>query len=107
MSDNPFEAVDGDSVDGGNDPVQSATSWAGKLFDGDADGPPVAELEADYDLPREVCIVLRGILRTAQGGGVPPIAEIVLGIVIYVISGQQNDAGESVSIDQLSDRVND
>ena len=50
---------------------------------------------------------MRGILRTAQGGGVPPIAEIVLGIVIYVISGQQNDAGESVSIDQLSDRVND
>ena len=47
MSDNPFEAVDGDSVDGGNDRMQSATSWAGKLFDGDADGPPVAELEAD------------------------------------------------------------
>jgi len=31
----------------------------------------------------------------------------VLGIVIYVISGQTDDAGESVSINELSDRVND
>jgi hypothetical protein len=111
MSDSPFDdAADlgepAESVDSGSN---NATSWAGRLFDGDAPGPPLAELEADYDLPREVCIVLRGVLRVANGSGVPPIAEIMLGIVIYVVNGSGSTdgaEGESVNIDGLPGDMN-
>lgn len=106
MRDDPFsdagtqDGADREQHTGSN----TTTSWFGKLFDGDADGPPLAELERDYDLPREICIVLRGVLRTASGSGVPPVAEILLGIIIYVVSSNelaQDDNAESVNIDGL------
>lgn len=105
MSDSPFSDADevgpADNADPGG---QGPGSWVGRLFDGDAPGPALQELEADYDLPREICIALRGVLRVANGSGVPPIAEIMLGIVIYVMTGETGEGaadGETVNIDGL------
>jgi len=77
-------------------PEPSGGSWFEKLFDGDALGPTVAELEADYDLPKEVSVMLRGILRVASGSGVPPIAEIALGAFMYLTKQRQGGSNEDI-----------
>jgi len=92
-AENPFEEFEEATEHAGQEGTEKTTSpgaagqsWINKLFDGDAEGPPISQLRSDYDLPREICIILRGILRVSRGSGVPPIAEMVLGAVIYAIS---------------------
>jgi len=91
MSDSPFHDDEpaGLSEELGFDepagsPADRGGSWFQKLFDGDAVGPTVAELEADYDLPKEISVILRGVLRVSTGSGVPPVAEIALGAFMWV-----------------------
>jgi len=99
MSDSPFtdepadaaglsEQLGFDEPAGG--PVDRGGSWFEKLFDGDAVGPTVQELEADYDLPKEISVILRGVLRVSTGSGVPPIAEIALGAFMWVTKQQSS-----------------
>ena len=76
-------------------PPDRGGSWFQKLFDGDALGPSVQELEADYDLPKEISVILRGVLRVSTGSGVPPIAEIALGAFMWVTK-QQSSADDDV-----------
>jgi hypothetical protein len=95
-AENPFEDFEEateQAKEEATSPGPEGQSWMNKLFDGDADGPPISQLRSDYDLPREICIILRGILRVSRGSGVPPIAEMVLGAVIYAISESQDTDG--------------
>jgi len=97
MSDSPFS----DDAEPAGDPdaepqPQPAGSIAGRLFDGNARGPAVGELQSDYNLNRELAVPLRGVMRIADGDGVPPIAEIVLGVVLLLLSRQAGtDADET------------
>jgi len=68
--------------------LDTSTGPLQRLFDGDVSGPSVQEIEADYGLGKSVSIALRGVLRTATGSGVPPIAEIAVGGVLWVRENQ-------------------
>jgi len=102
MSDSPFHNDEpaGLSEELGFDepagpPQDRGGSWFQKLFDGDAVGPSVDELEADYGLPKEISVILRGVLRVSTGSGVPPVAEIALGAFMWVTK-QQKGADDDV-----------
>jgi len=109
-AENPFEDFEqatehaSEGPDNNTSPEAAGQSWINKLFDGDADGPPISQLRNDYDLPREICIILRGILRVSRGSGVPPVAEVVLGAVIYAIS-QSQDAEDTPNVDNLEGQL--
>jgi len=109
MSDSPFtegpEDLDGDIPEGG--PAASGSkSWFEKLLDGDAPGPSIQELQSTYEFPKEVSIVMRGVLRVSSGSGVPPIAEIILGSVLWVTK-QQNAGGSDMPTDVSDIQINE
>jgi len=109
MSESPFtdepEDLDGDIPDGG--PAASGSqSWFEKLLDGDAPGPSIQELQSTYEFPKEVSIVMRGVLRVSSGSGVPPIAEIILGSVLWVTK-QQNGASSDMPTDVSDIQIDD
>jgi hypothetical protein len=94
MSDSPFDDDD-EPADAHNPEPEPAGSVAGRLFDGNARGPSVGELQSDYNLNRELAVPLRGVMRIADGDGVPPIAEIVLGVILLILARQSGtDADE-------------
>jgi len=72
-----------------------------RLFDGRASGPSVGRMEADYGLDKPQATVARGLTRVGSGDGVPPIAEIVLGSILWVLS-RRADAGASVESDTMA-----
>ena len=83
LPDSPFEPVDsGEEMGGEEDLTGSAGSPIDRLFDGDAPGPQVGELKADYEMPQWMAVLSRGVMRVATGSGVPPIAEILIGTVM-------------------------
>jgi len=89
MSDSPFaDDADAEPTADAEPQPQPAGSIAGRLFDGNARGPAVGELQSDYNLNREIAVPLRGVMRIADGDGVPPIAEIILGVVLLMLSRQ-------------------
>jgi hypothetical protein len=98
MSESPFteesDDLDGD-LPGESPPPTESQSWFEKLLDGDAPGPTIQELQSTYEFPKEVSIVMRGVLRVSSGSGVPPIAEIILGAVLWVTK-QQNGGGSDM-----------
>jgi hypothetical protein len=74
-------ATDGDAVEA--EPVdEPGEGIAGRLLDGDRDGPSIDDMKNDYGLGQEGAIAGRGIVRLATGGGVPPAFEIVAGGVL-------------------------
>ena len=98
MSDSPFDDEVSNAVEGHVPPANPGGSIMQRLFDGSAPGPSVTEIESDYGLAREISISLRGIMRIADGDGVPPIAEILMGVVLYVLSQQsEGDAGDELA----------
>ena len=109
MSDSPFtdepDDLDGDIEDGGPAPTGSK-SWFEKLLDGDSPGPSIQELQSTYEFPKEVSIVMRGVLRVSSGSGVPPIAEIILGSVLWVTK-QQNGGSSDMPTDVSDIQIND
>lgn len=82
-----------------------------RLFDGRASGPSVGQLEGDYGLQKDQAIFGRGLIRTATGDGVPPIAEILGGAVMWALRTQTDsepDMGVSRTVDAIegeTDRV--
>lgn len=73
--------TDGEAVEA--EPVsESGNGIAGRLLDGDRDGPSIDDMKNDYGLGQEGAIAGRGIVRLATGGGVPPAFEIVAGGVL-------------------------
>lgn len=64
---------------GGTSPMASMGGPVERLFDGDQPGPSVSELRHDYEMPKDMAIASRGVLRAATGSGVPPIFEIMFG----------------------------
>jgi len=82
MSDSPFADVEDGSIDEEPEPVGGTSvddSIPGRLFDGNAVGPSVEELQTDYSLPWHWATALRGCCRVMTGDGVPPVFEIGLG----------------------------
>lgn len=79
--DSPFEAVEDDAQLGETpgDTATTAEGPLGRLFDGNAAGPSVQELQGDYNLPWHWATALRGTCRTMTGSGVPPAFEILIG----------------------------
>jgi len=109
MSDSPFtDGPDGIEQEMPDDspPPSGSKSWFEKLLDGDAPGPSIQELQSTYEFPKEVSIVMRGVLRVSSGSGVPPIAEIILGSVLWVTKQQQPD-GSDMPTDVSDIQIND
>lgn len=82
FSDGPTDGTTGTARDGLPPAGGVGGGVMGRLFDGSVGGPSVDELRADYGLPREWSIALRGIVRVATGEGIPPAAEILMGSVM-------------------------
>ena len=102
MSDSPFDDdADGETTPDAEPQPQPAGSIASRLFDGNARGPSVGELQADYDLGREVAVPLRGVMRIADGDGVPPIAEIILGVVLLMLSRQAGGDADQADLPDI------
>ncbi|MWG34164.1 hypothetical protein [Halomarina oriensis] len=57
-----------------------------RLFDGTAQGPSMGELRQQYDLPRGLTMALRGTLRVADTGGIPPLFDIIGGTALTLRS---------------------
>jgi len=87
------EGPEGQTLESGGGGFGSGGGPLSRLFDGDATGPQVSELQGDYSVGRDVAVMLRGALRTATGSGVPPVFEIVMGGLLFMRS--QNDGEES------------
>jgi hypothetical protein len=99
MSDSPFDDdADGEPTPDGEPQPQPAGSIAGRLFDGNAS---VGELQADYDLNREIAVPLRGVMRIADGDGVPPIAEIILGVILLMLSRQAGGDADQADLPDI------
>lgn len=106
LPDSPFQSIEEGETDdmGGSSGMADAGSSSplDRLFDGNAPGPSVGELRADYSMPQWLAVMSRGIMRVATGDGVPPIAEIVIGGVMGAmgrelpgLSLSRNDGDES------------
>jgi hypothetical protein len=67
-----------------------------RLLDGDAEGPAVGELQADYGFPQWMAVAARGVLRVATGSGVPPVFEILVGSVMGIMR-TFGDGGEETA----------
>lgn len=118
MSDAPspgatFEDVDAEGAANHADAEGAAAPDSGmlggegpisRLFDGSAPGPSVEELRMDYELPRPLAMIARGILRVASGDGVPPIFDIVMGSVLFIMQ-QQEGEGDSNGRDADADAI--
>lgn len=95
LPDNPFEASTDDvDHDEQTDTTQSGSGPVGRLFDGNAEGPDVPELQSDYGFSRPWAIVCRGTLRASTGSRVPPIFEIFAGL--GMVGMRHRDADFSV-----------
>ena len=79
------------------DPGVTAGNPVDRLFDGNAPGPTVDELQTTYPLEWHWATALRGVCRTATGDGVPPIAEIALGGGLGVMAELR---GDGAGVDQ-------
>lgn len=93
MADSPFEPTDAPDDDPTMQPGGGSGGPLSRLFDGNAPGPSVQELQADYGLPRSWSIALRGCVRVATGSGIPPAFEIGLGSALGLRSMQTSDGG--------------
>lgn len=95
LPDSPFEPVDSGGDMGGEEELSGGGGGSpmDRLFDGDAPGPQVGELKADYEMPQWMAVLSRGIMRVATGSGVPPIAEILIGMVMGVMGSEMNLGG--------------
>jgi hypothetical protein len=81
------------------DPSSSSSSSGSidvldRLVDGSRSGPSVDELCRDYNLDRGQALVLRGICRTGPGTGIPPIGDIVLGILLMITQWQDDGSSK-------------
>jgi len=76
----------------------------GRLFDGDAPGPEVGQLRADYEMPQWMAVAARGVLRVATGSGVPPVFEILVGSVMGIMQAQDDQDTETQTTDGGSDQ---
>lgn len=83
------------SADQGFAPTASSSPFS-RLFDGRASGPSVSKLEMDYELEKDQAIFGRGLIRTATGDGVPPIAEILGGGFMWLIRAQRGGGGGGI-----------
>jgi len=103
LPDDPFNPVDEPTAE---DPATSGPIGKGdvmsRLFDGAAPGPGVQELQADYGLGREWSIALRGLVRSATGDGIPPVAEILMGSVLGVFKLQRGSNAGSDGQDETT-----
>jgi len=109
LPDSPFEPINdtGDETIGGEESLSDPSAGpVDRLFDGDAPGPEVNELKADYDMPQWLAVLSRGIMRVATGGGVPPIAEIIIGSVMGIL-GSDLDIGSSGDPDRSTSDAGD
>lgn len=79
----------------------------GRLFDGDAPGPGVQELQTDYGVDKHLAVALRGVLRTATGSGVPPIFEIGLGGTLTYLNLADGKTSAEDTADGLEDAYGD
>lgn len=70
-----------------------------RLLDGDADGPAVGELQADYGFPQWMAVAARGVLRVATGSGVPPVFEILVGTVMGIMQTFDGGGEETANRD--------
>lgn len=93
----PFEEVDEPSgieteTVGGSEPVSD--SPLDRLFDGNAEGPSVQELQNDYNADWHWATALRGLCRAGTGSGIPPIVEIAIGggAGIYQLQQESDDS---------------
>lgn len=99
----PDDLADGEgTADATADPTGGpAKGPLARLFDGDADGPPVGQMERDYGLPKPLAVAGRGAVRVGTGSGVPPFAEIMLGGLLFALAQQQGgDGGEESADDE-------
>ncbi len=92
LPDSPFESVEGDGGGIDGDEELGGGSPMDRLFDGNAPGPSVGELKADYEMPQWMAVLSRGIMRVATGSGVPPIAEIVIGSIMGFMGSDLSSA---------------
>lgn len=111
LPDSPFEPINdtGDeTIDGDESLSDPSTGPVDRLFDGDAPGPEVNELKADYDMPQWLAVLSRGIMRVATGGGVPPIAEILIGGIMGILGSDMDigSSGEETSTTDAGDTSN-
>jgi len=115
MGADPSEPADGDgptpSPDDPSPDTTSSTSsgsplsaFANGLLDAEADGPSIGELRGDYDLNRPGALTLRGVLRAAGAGGMPPLGEITLGGLLW---GREKTSSTTSTNDQDDDAGDD
>lgn len=96
-----------------------ADSLVGRLLDSEAEGPDVSQVRREYDVPRPLAFILRGVIRTASGSALPPLGDMTLGGLLYAATqgafgtaegdDDQDDDGDQVgggldgdrSLDQL------
>jgi len=110
----PFEQVDGpeESIDA--QPEMDSDLHSGvesspvdRLFSGDVEGPSVQEVQTDYGLDWHWSTAIRGCCRVGTGAGVPPIAEILLGLVagVYQLQDDELPSGPDQDSKDESDDV--
>jgi len=78
----PFEEVDepsGIEAETVGGPEPASDSPFDRLFDGNAEGPRVQELQNNYNADWHWATALRGLCRVGTGSGIPPIVEIAIG----------------------------
>lgn len=99
--DSPFEPTDAPTgPEGPETSVEASGGPLDRLFDGDAHGPPVQEIESNYGIEGPWAIFLRGAVRTATGSGIPPIFELALGGGLGFVQLQRGDSPELASADE-------
>jgi len=100
LDDDPFSSstdTAADTADNASTPSIGNGGVVSRLFDGDAVGPQVPELQGDYGFSRPWAMVCRGTLRVATGSGVPPVFEIVAGAGMAAMSAQEDGGGSLLS----------
>ena len=104
-----FEQVDGPDESTGeettNPEPHTATnaSPVNRLFSGEATGPTVQEVQTDYGLDWHWSTAIRGCCRVGTGSGVPPIAEILLGLVAGIYQLQDDELPSGPSQDSVDE----
>jgi len=101
MMGDPKEAAEmaqeaGDSFPDTEDTTEDVSSRKSgilsKLFDGQADGPPIKKVETEYTGgDRGLAHIVRACIRMGDGNGLPPIAEAGLGAGLKLL--EQSDMG--------------
>lgn len=85
-----------------------APNGLNRLLDGSLSGPSLGELERDYEFEKPYALLLRGVLRIADGDGVPPIGEILIGALLAVkgqtaSSGSESDESDGFDLDKFQE----